>query len=279
MRTWTSGGALAASFLWLSCAATPDPPRPEPPQTTPPPACEVCEEGQGTCGCGPPPPVAPPQRCSDGTEEHVDVACLASAGTCGWRVTRSGCPEPCAPEACGPTEQVEALCPDRVTLKQRPLCLRAADGQCRFQLEEHSCTRVCDVDHPCPTDHFCSTAVGDCDGPGVCVIKPASCARTAPCAAASATRIRGRVLQRWPTNPSSTTAPATTSSTTCPHRVRRCAATKRSAVRLHQQHRRSDVRMGKRARPTCAASVETAAAFGALTNQRVRRRCRRRSQR
>lgn len=178
MTGWARSGVAAVCVFWLSCAATPGPPRPEPPQEAPPPAtCDVCGEGQGACGCGPHPPVAPPRRCSDGTEEHVDVECLASAGVCRWRVTRSGCPEPCTPEACGSTDEVEALCPDHVTLQQRPLCLRAADGQCRWELEVHSCTRACDDDRPCPTDQYCSTAVGDCDGPGVCVSKPVHCAR------------------------------------------------------------------------------------------------------
>lgn len=177
MIRWARGGAAAVCLLWLSCAATPDPPRPpDPPQAAPPAACDVCEGGTGACGCGPPPPRAA-RRCSDGTEEQVDVACVASGGTCRWRVTSSGCPEPCAPEACGPSEALEEWCPDHVTLKQRPVCLRAVDGQCRWELERHSCTRVCDVDQPCPSDHFCSTAVGDCDGPGVCVLKPATCVR------------------------------------------------------------------------------------------------------
>lgn len=167
----------AVCLFWLGCAATPDTPRPAPPPA-PPPACEVCAEGPGACGCGPHPPVAPPQRCSDGTEEQIDVECLASAGVCRWRVTRSGCPEPCSPDACGPRDDVEALCPNHVSPQQPPLCQRGADGQCHWQLDEDSCARVCDVARPCPADQFCSTAVGDCDGPGVCVVKPETCVRT-----------------------------------------------------------------------------------------------------
>jgi hypothetical protein len=164
---------------WMGCAASsPAPASPPAPLAAEVASCEVC--GGDACSCGPPPPVAPPQRCWDGSEEQINITCEVTQGSCGWRVARGGCPPACTQAQCGAMpEGLSERCPHNVSFKRYAVCGYNADGACGWTLVDNDCAAPppsCDANTPCAeADQYCEVAMGACEGAGVCTLKPLTC--------------------------------------------------------------------------------------------------------
>lgn len=174
----------------------------------------VCRVGQPVeCpadSCGPPPPVAPPMMCEDGSLETIRIACLGANGMCAWNVDRSGCPttgrpcitddacpdgqvclngvcrgEPngCQPEACGPVPPVAPpqMCADGSVEQLRITCEGAA-GRCGWSILRSGCPDIgfrCMADTDCPEGLVCQGE--QCVRPET-TCTPAECGRVPPVA-------------------------------------------------------------------------------------------------
>jgi hypothetical protein len=77
--------------------------------------------------CGPVPPIAPPQRCDDGSEEQVSISCEPSAdGSCGWNIQRSGCPD--TNRFCGGFAGIQCGMNEYCKYDERSMCGAADQG-------------------------------------------------------------------------------------------------------------------------------------------------------